>query len=143
MSSNAISAFGTLIQRGNGAGPEVFTTIAEIESIAFNIKVGSVDISNMSSPNGWKEFLPTMKEGGSFTLNIAYIPGDGTQNVATGLLGDLKNRVKRNFKLQFPDAGPTVWPFTAYVTDFNFTGKHDDALRATVTLMVTGEPGIA
>jgi predicted secreted protein len=140
----AISAFGTLLKIGDGAGPEVFTTVAEVKAIGGpTIKVDTVDLTTHSSSGAWREFLPTLIDAGELTFDVNFLPTNATHSQSTGLLKDLKNRTKRNWQLVFPDAGSTTWAFAAYVTGFQITAPPDDLLGASVTLRLTGQPTLA
>jgi len=140
--ANAISAFGTLLKRGDGGGTEVFTTIAEVRDISGpSISVDTTEVTHQTSTNGWKEKLPTLKDAGEVSFDCNFIPTENTQDAGAGLLLDLKNKTKRNFQLVFPDT--TTWSFSAFVTGFAPSAPLGDALTASVTLTVTGEPTLA
>lgn len=143
--SNAISGFGTLLKIGDGATPiENFTTIAEVGNISGPaLRLETQDVTNHSSPDGWREYVATLLDAGEVTFDLNFIPTDATQGYATGLLKDMTNRVKRNFQLVFPNVGNTTWSFSAYVTGYNTSEPIDDALSASVTLRITGKPALA
>lgn len=137
--SEAISAYGTLVER-SAANNGSYTTVSELESVSFDFSADVIDVSTMSSPNNWKEYISGMKDGGEFNCSHFFVPTNATQSASSGLLLDFKNRTKRDFRLKLPDAGPTYWPFSGIVTKFGFNAKHDDALRCNYTIKVTGEP---
>ena len=142
--SNGIAAFGTLIKRGDGGGPETFTTIAELRNITGpKIKRDTKDISTHSSPGGWKEFIATLIDGGVVTFDINYVPTGATHNASTGILADISTGVKRNFKLVFPDGAATTWALTAIVTDFEAKEPVDGELLASLSIKVSGQPTLA
>ena len=142
--SDAIKAVGTLLQKGDGAGSENFTTIAEVTDITGpNIKQDMDDVTSHSSAGGWREKVGTLLDGGQVTLAINYVPANATQNATLGLIADLKNRVKRNFKLIFPDSGSTTWSFAALVVDFKPKAAVASKLSADVTMEITGQPTLA
>ena len=75
MSSNALESQGMAIKRGDGASPEVFTTIPEVRSI--NGPDGSaseIDVSDLSSTS--REFRMGLQDEGSITLDMMFIPGN-------------------------------------------------------------------
>lgn len=134
--SNAISSFGTLLQRGDGADPEVFSTIAEVKDIKPPaLSADTEEVTHQDSPGGWKEYLSTLLDGGEVTFDLNFIPTD-TGHLA--LITDMTNRVKRNFKVIFPDGTP--WSFTALVTGFEPDAPVSGTLSASVTLKVSGQP---
>jgi predicted secreted protein len=101
------------------------------------------DVTHHGSPGGWREYVGTLLSAGEITFDLNFVPTDATHNPSTGLIADLKNRVKRNFKLVFPDAGATTWSFAALVTGFEPEESVDGILNASVTLQVTGQPTLA
>lgn len=144
MPTAAISAFGTLLQIGDGGGPEVFTTIAEVVEVGGpDLKLDTIDATSHGSTGGWEEVVGGILRSGEVSLSINYVPTAGTHNNTTGLLRDMRLRTKRNFRLVFPDAGATTWSFTALVTGFKPNAAHDDKLSADVTLKISGQPTLA
>lgn len=136
MSSNALEAQGMTIARGDGASPEVFTTIPEIKS--FTGPSGSasiIDVTDLSSAA--KEKRMGLKDEGQISFNMSYIPSD---TVHAALRADRSNRTLRNFQMTFTDASPaTVWDFQAYVTGFSVSGGVDGVVESSVTLEISGE----
>lgn len=143
--SNAVFGQGTLLQIGDGGSPtETFTTIAEVTEISGpSLALDVIDVTSHDSTGGWREKIGGLLDGGEVTFTINYLPSNATHNATTGLLRDLKNRTKRNFKLVFPDAGSSTWSFTALVTSFEPSEPIDDRLTADVTLSITGQPTLA
>jgi predicted secreted protein len=134
MASNALQTQGVVLQRGNGATPEIFSAIAEI--MTFDGPGGSaaeIDVTSLSSSA--KEFLLGLKDEGEFDFTANLIPSDTGQ---VGLRTDRDNRTRRNFRLLLTDAGPTTLSFTAIVKEFSIKGKVDDAIRLSIKLRVTG-----
>jgi hypothetical protein len=108
-SSNALNAFGTLLQRGDGAGTEVFTTIAELQNVEIpGVETDILDVTHHTSPGAFKEFVLGLRDGGEVTVEGSYVPKEATQNATTGLLADNLSGVKRNFKCIFSDAVAAV-----------------------------------
>lgn len=143
--SNAIAGFGTLLQIGDGATPtENFTTIAEVRDISGPaLALNTVEVTHHGSPGHFAEFVGTTLSGGEVTFTINFLPTHPTHNAATGLLADMLSRTVRNFQLVFPDPGATTWSFSALVTAFTPAEPVQDALTASVTLQITGEPTFA
>ena len=145
MSTTNYAAKGTLLKKGDGATPtENFTTIANVDNIGGpELKLDTIDVTNMSSPSGFKEFVAGLLEAGAVPVTINYDPGDGTHNASTGLIADMKNRVLRNFKIVFPDAGTTTWAFSAFVEKFTPKAPVAGKLTADVSLKISGVPTLA
>lgn len=139
--TSALHAWNTLLKIGDGGGPEAFTTIAEVTNITGpGLALDTIDVTNMSSPNAWREFIAGLLDAGEVSFDINYLPGNATHNAGTGLVRDLKNRTKRNFQLVMPSSPTTTWNFSAYVTGFEPDFPVEDKIAASVTLKLTGEP---
>jgi predicted secreted protein len=135
MSSNALEAQGMLIKIGNGASPQVFTTISEIKT--FSGPTGSaavIDVTDLSSTA--KEKRMGLADEGQLSFTINYIP-DNTQH--TLLRTRRASRDETDFKMVFTDDSPsTTWSFSAFVTGFAVSGAVDNVVEANVTLEITG-----
>lgn len=141
--SNAISAFGTLLKRGNGQSPEEFVTVAELRNISgpsFQADVLDATVHNTATP--WREFISGLLDGGEVTLDINFIPTGATHGAAqTGsILDDFQNRAQSNWQIVFPDAGGTTWVIPGIVTGFEMSADPADILGASVTIKVNGAP---
>lgn len=138
-------AFGTLLQMGDGASPEVFTTLAEVKDISGpDISLDTEDITPHDAVGGWEEFIPTILRSGEVTFDLNFVPSS-TQHgdSAGGLINILKNRTKTNFKLVLPTTPTYSWAFAAYVTGFSNSMPVGGVLGASVTLKVTGVLALA
>lgn len=135
MSSQALEAQGMLLKIGNGASPEVFTSIAEIKT--FSGPGGSaavIDVTDLSSLA--KEKRMGLADEGQLSFTINYIPNN-TQHAL--LRAQRASREETNFKLVFTDDSPaTTWSFSAFVTGFAVSGAVDGVVEANVTLEITG-----
>lgn len=134
MASQAIEAQGIVIARGDGATPEVFTTIPGVKS--FSGPGGSasvIDVTDLQSTG--KEKRMGLQDEGQITLDINYTPDNA---VHQALRSDRAARTLRNFKLTFTDDGNTVWDFAAFVTGFTVQGGVDAVVGASVTLEISG-----
>ena len=133
MASNAVDVQGTLVQRGNGATPEVFTTIAEVTGIPGlgGAAPTFTEVTHLlSTRKEWRRGLP---DEGEITLPMNLIPGDPAQ---IGLWQDLDSGVVRNFKITFDD-GNTV-SFGAIVAQLPIAGERDGILTVNAVLRITG-----
>lgn len=142
--SNAVSAFGTFLKRGNGASPEVFATIAEVSSISGpSITLETIDVTTHSSGEPWRQFVGGLLDGGEVSFDINFIPTNATHGYSAGLLKDMTDRTQRNFQLVFPDNLATTWAFTGLVTAFECSEAIDDVIKASVTVKLSGKPTLA
>lgn len=131
----AIESQGTVLQRGDGADPEVFAAIGRVVSVSGigNGTSTEIDITDLSSQG--KEFLVGLKDEGevSITMNL-----DDTNTQQAGLRADRDSRVLRNFKLILTDAGATTLEFSAYVKNFGIDVGVDDKVPLNVSLRISG-----
>ena len=139
--TQAASGFGTKLKVGDGGGPENFATILENFEIAGPaVTREAIDATNHDSPDGYREFIPGLKDGGEVT---------GTGNTILdssqlGILTDLENGTLRNFELEIPvKPTPKKWSFAALVTSFEPAEPIDDKMTYTITLKVSGKPTLA
>ena len=140
-----IDAFGTLFQIGNGATPEIFTTVAEVTNISGpGLSQEAIDVTSHGSAGAFREKVGGLKDGGEITLDLNYVPTGAThKNAVGGLLYNYDQRTVNNYQLQFPDVGATKWILPALVTGFTPENPVEGKLGASVTLTVAGEPTLA
>lgn len=136
MSNNALEAQGVAIKIGNGASPEVFTTIAEVKSL--NPFTGSAaEIDTTSLQETAKTFRMGLQDWGQVSMTLNFIPKN-TQHAE--LIEAKRDRQTRNFQIELTDASPkTVYEFAAYVTSAPLTMAVDAVVEANVTLRITGD----
>ena len=140
--SSATSGFGTLLKMGDGASPEVFTTVAEVTNIAGpSLATESIDVTSHDSASNHREHIPSLRDAGELSFSVNYLPGDNThKQAATGLLGAYQSRTVKNWELVFPDAATTTWSLTGFINGFSPTGPTDDKLSADVSIKMTAAP---
>lgn len=139
--SNAIHAQGTLLQRGDGASPEVFTTVAEVGSISGpSLTADLIDVTNHSSPSRFREYIQGLKDGGELTFDLNYQPTEATHNNATGVLGDWNTGARKNYRLRFPTTPTVDWLLPIIVTNFEMNADVAEQLKASVTMKVVSAP---
>jgi predicted secreted protein len=137
--SSATSGFGTLLQQGNAASPEVFTTVAEVLNIdGPGLTMETIDVTNHDSASAHREHIASLKDGGEVTFSINYLPANATHaNTGTGLLATYVNRTARNWKIVWTDSGTTEQPFTGFITNFQPHGPIDAQLTADITIKIS------
>lgn len=135
MSTAAVPTQGTLIKIGNGATPEVFSTIPEIKGFTGpSGSASTIDVTTINSDK--KEKKMGIADEGQMSLTLNYLPTNA-QHIA---LREARNdRTETNFEIVFADDSPsTTWSFTGYVTGFSVTGSVDNVIEASVTIEITG-----
>lgn len=138
----ALSAFGTLLKRGDGGSPtETFTSIAEVLDIGgISLESAMEDVTSHLASGRYEESVPTTKKVGPVTFKLNFVPTATTHSYTSGLVKDFDNQTLRNFKVVFPDAGSTTWAFSAYVSKVDIAAPVKGVLSGDVTLTITGAP---
>ncbi len=131
------AAFGTLLKRGNGATPEVFTTVAELTSVKCSVKRDELDGTHHQSPGAWRGFKPSLKSA-EIAFEANYLANDPTQDASTGILSDFNNGTIRNYQIEWPVSG-AKWTAPVFLREFDAEGPVEDKLGLSGTFRVCGE----
>jgi len=127
--------FGTTLGIGDGASPEVFTTIGEIFS---PIKVGEtkplVDFTHHQSPNAFREFKVGIAEGDEVALQCNWVVSETGQEAARTAF-DGGEPV--NFEVVAPDSDETV-TFPGIVTHHDVDRPLDNKQVFNLTVKIAG-----
>lgn len=135
----ARAAINTLLQYGNGACPEVFTTIPNVGSITGPGLSRTVqDVTSHSTLVPWRQKFPTLNDGGDLTFDLFYIPDDAAHKAVLAMAVDTVSPVK-DWKLTFPNSAGVNFFFQGFISKFGTAEKVDDVLRSAITLTVTGQ----
>ncbi|HXM32297.1 MAG TPA: phage tail tube protein [Chthoniobacterales bacterium] len=122
--------YGTLLQRAG-------VTVLEVLKVGGpGMKADMKEVSNMLSPNTYKEFVAGLREGGDVTFEMNYIPKDATQIT---LRQDFEGGVQSSWTIVLPGALGT-WTFTAMVSALTPAIPVDDRIVCSGTLRITGKP---
>lgn len=126
------------------AGPQVGATYVEVKYLKTCSWSGSKndtdDVTNTDSPNGIKEFIPTLTDPGEYKIS-------GHRNSADPGLIALKAayiaKVNYDFQLIYPMAtgqttGGDKEVFSGLVTDFSIDLTIDKAITFTATVKISG-----
>ncbi len=125
---------GTLFQVGDGGGPEVFTTVAQVVDITPPAEnLSSVETTDMEDTV--KRKIGALVDYGQGQVQLAWDPSDTGQE---GLRTDLRAKTARNFKMVFPAPANLTWSFTALVTNISPAVPLEDKLTSTITLELDG-----
>lgn len=137
MATVAVSSHGTLLKAGDGGGPEVFTTVAEVMDISgIGISVANEEVTSHDSA-GWREFVSTLKEIGEISFELNFNAG-ATQGFAAGLYLDGINKTKRNFQIVLQTTVNKTASFAALVQEFKLDAPVEGVYKASLTLKGTG-----
>lgn len=134
----AISAFGAVLKRGDGATPvEAFTSLGTLRNTTITGFGGTqvVDVTNHDSASSDPEFISGLRNAKTVSIEGLYDPANAEH---TGLRSDGSSGTSRNFQLVLPDGGAEQFDFAAFVTIFEVAAAHDDAMVFTAELQITG-----
>lgn len=133
--SNAISGIGTKFGRSPNGGT-TYTPIAEVNSISGpSISRETIDVTSLDSTNGWREFIPSFRTGGTVNLNMNY-----TQETYRLLYDDFMNDTEQMYEVMFPDSFGSKFRFTGFVMELPVEVSVGDKITNTVSIQITGEP---
>lgn len=126
-----------LLKLGDGAGPEVFSTLGGLQAKTLTLGDQTVDVTDQDS-NGYRELLPgrvmqTMAVSGSGVFKDS-----AAENSA---LSVFQSGTHRNWQIVIPNLGTFQGKFR--VTELAYTGNHDGALTYTLSLESDGEISFA
>ena len=136
-SSDAIVGVGVLFERGNGASPEQFTPLGEINSVSFGPKKEMIDVTHLGAEEKWRLFIAGFKDGGQVTASLNFVAADFAIFWADFLDDD-----SVNYKVILPDAGAMTIAFAGFVTDPPITVDLTKQITMEVTIKVTGKPSV-
>ena len=142
MTTNAVTGLGTTLQKGDGATPEVFTTVSEVHGINGPTQDADViEVTSLASPNGTKEFIAGLKNAGTVTFDINFNPTSATH---AALFADQKSGIVRNWKIVLPSSvSAMTFSFAAFVKSFTADIQAASHLKANLTLHISGAVTLA
>lgn len=127
--SNAFSGVGSKFRRWNGTA---WVAIAEVKSISGpTMSREMIDVTSLDSTGGYREFIPSFRDGGTITLSINY-----TYTGYKLLKQDFQSDELVNYEIILADG--TSIEFSGYVQDLPITVKFDDAVTSEITIKVSG-----
>lgn len=127
--------YGTIIQRGNGASPEVFSEIGHVWEIP---EIGPIadelQSTHYTSPGKAREFFKGLRQLEAFTIVFK-----GTESVFSTLKTDEASDDPINFKLLFPVGSPEFEvSFSALVMSVKINPPLEDRLSISASFRPTG-----
>jgi hypothetical protein len=126
---------GTTLGVGDGASPEVFSTIGEVVSISGPNQTAAVaDTTNLSSTA--RTFIRGLEDAGEINVECNLDPADTAQDaVYTAFTAG----TAKNYKLSLTDSAPVeTVTFSALVTAYGISVAIDQTTKLNFTLKVSG-----
>jgi hypothetical protein len=143
-------AFSAIFQN-NHTGPGIIVApfVAVLEDIKLtgpNQKLDTKDVTHMQSPNGYKEFIAGLREGGEITFEGNYIPKSASQLAS---LSDFQAGTVSNWCIALARevvagalTGKTmgIWSAAGLLIALSPSEPVDDRMTYTGTIKISGKP---
>lgn len=130
--SNAIAGVGVKFRKWNTA-THLWEAISEVKSISGpSLTREMIDVTNLDSTGGYREFIPSFRDGGTVTLSMNF-----TYAGYLKLKQDFESDLLINYEVYL--ANQFSVEFSGYVQDLPPTIKFDDAITVECTIKVTGK----
>ena len=127
----AVSGIGTIFNRWDGGA---WVALADITSISGPDKSReTIDVTTLSSTDGYREFIASLKDGGSVTLSMNF-----TRASYDLIDTDYESDTLKNYEIILPDAENTSFEFEGLVTELGLDTPIDDKITADVTIKISG-----
>lgn len=134
-----------LWQRGDGATPEVFTSVAEVRRVGeINFSQKFAETTNTDSGD-WEEFIDTLKSAGSVDVEVNLLSDDVTQDDNTGVVADFLSspQSKRNYRMVMSNQSSRYIQLPGFVENVKIgEGQQGSAMVMTFTFKFSGAPTI-
>ena len=95
----------------------------------------TIDVTTNSSPEGWREFVGGLKDGGEASIEGRYKPGDAGQAALRDAFNDDD---PSPIVITFPDGA--AFSANALVTNNEMSAPFDADITFSATLKVSGKP---
>lgn len=128
----AYATKGTALRRGGDESPTTYTLVPQVQSISGpTASAAEIDVTNLNSTS--REFVTGITDYGQVTFTIFL---DYSNSIHSGIKTDFDNGTTRSWEKELPDG--TVEAFEAKVSGIDEEEATDDAVKATITLRLTG-----
>lgn len=135
--SDAIATRGLVVKRGDGASPEVFTSIGELRSYSRDgHEQTAIDVTHLTSDDDYMEYVGGFIAPGTYTFEFNRVFQNAQQQA---LETDMDNHTKRNFQIVVNDDSDSTLSFAALVQNIGESGDLNTQITGTLTLQVSGK----
>lgn len=100
----------------------------------------AVDVTNSNSPNGYREFIGGLRDGGEVSFDIVFVPNAPG---ITLLLAEYDREQASQCKITLPGTTAYMWTFDGVCTGFEPAAPIDGKMTASVTFKISGKPTLA
>lgn len=123
------------------ASPQVYTEIGQVTSISGpDGSASEIDVTSLSSQA--KEYILGLPDEGSVTLSTI-VDHATTANQHSALWSARSSQSLRTFQIRLSDSPQTTLTFAAFVSGFSHSLGVDDAVKADISLRISGAVTIA
>ena len=134
--TSAVAGIGTTFQSGDGASPEIFTTVAEVLSFSGpELSAEEIDVTNLDSSGGFKETIAGLRDAGAVTLELNWHKHASQVSIRDKLAAGTSD----NYRITWSDSPSTIADFAGVVTAFSMTTDPNAQITASVTVQITGQ----
>jgi len=144
--ANPKYGIGSLLKMGDGASPEVFTTVAMVGSIKGpGLSLGTYETTSHDTTGGAKTFITGLADYGEVSFPCYFDASDTThKDAATGLVGVAKAKTVKNWQIVLAGYSPSIkWSFSGPITKLDFGYPVDGVQTVDTTIRVSGSPTLA
>jgi len=139
MPSTGLVARGMSLAVSDGASPEVYTVIPNVDNISGpSSSTGEIEITDLASTA--KEFLLDLVDHGQVSFTGYHNP---TETLHAQLQTDLVASTERNYRITFASSPEVTWTFQARVSEFTQEGSVGTAKRFNAALRVSDSVTVA
>jgi predicted secreted protein len=125
--------------------PDTWTSVGEVTNITPpSYARDAQDATHTESTEGWREFIPGLKDAGEVSCELNLVPDSTTVDL---VLAQFNSDTLTQARILFADGtqtgpSPTCSRFTCsgVITGFPMEAPMDDKMTATLTLKISGKP---
>jgi len=134
--TGAVHGFGVVVKRLSA--PDTYTSMGELADISIPTLTREVkDATHHGSPDGYREYMPALRDGGEATLTLHY-PVGGLH--AAGAMTDFAANAANDYQIIMPGAVGETVDFTGLITEISPASPLDDKMVYTVKIKSSGKP---
>lgn len=131
--SNAVAGVGTQFRRYNSLTGE-WDRISEILSVdGPDKKRDTIDVTNMDSDGGYKEFIAGFRDAGSIKMSMNF-----TRDGYDLMNDDFESNTRQTYEVAFPDTDNTTLSFLGLVTALPIKSTPDKQITCDVEIKISG-----
>jgi predicted secreted protein len=137
MTTLATIGFGALFQIFDpGLSPDGYTTVGEVTNITMpGLSRDAVDATHTESTQGWREFIPGLKDAGEVTIEMNYVHESASDTL---IRAQFALNALNNYRIVFDESPLSGIQFAGIVTGYEVEVPLDDKKSATLTVKVSG-----